>query len=121
MFFLRTLIKYLKSSQNEVLAMLARYIVIAIYGLDTFFGKDVIFLVFDKKNNSVYNYFESDSEAFECCHELNNKDLHCHILIEAKATYNNNDININSPYIKENDNIIIVISEYLKIIIEKMI
>ncbi|EBG9764133.1 hypothetical protein FJ563_23635, partial [Salmonella enterica] len=80
MFFLKTLIKYLKSSQNEVLAMLARYIVIAIYGLDTFFGKDVIFLVFDKKNNSVYNYFESDSEAFECCHELNNKDLHCHIL-----------------------------------------
>ncbi|EDP8821484.1 hypothetical protein KO30_004550, partial [Salmonella enterica subsp. enterica] len=70
MFFLKTLIKYLKSSQNEVLAMLARYIVIAIYGLDTFFGKDVIFLVFDKKNNSVYNYFESDSEAFECCHEL---------------------------------------------------
>ncbi|HGG6110235.1 TPA: hypothetical protein ACJG4Y_004542 [Salmonella enterica subsp. enterica serovar Mgulani] len=101
--------------------MLARYIVIAIYGLDTFFGKDVIFLVFDKKNNSVYNYFESDSEAFECCHELNNKDPHCHILIEAKATYNNNDININFPYIKENDNIIIVISEYLKIIIEKMI
>ncbi|SUF97549.1 Uncharacterised protein [Salmonella enterica] len=39
--------------------MLARYIVIAIYGLDTFFGKDVIFLVFDKKNNSVYNYFEA--------------------------------------------------------------
>ncbi|EAT0100195.1 hypothetical protein EK546_24380, partial [Salmonella enterica] len=42
MFFFKTLIKYLKSSQNEVLAMLARYIVIAIYGLDTFFGKDVI-------------------------------------------------------------------------------
>ncbi|ECP5671481.1 hypothetical protein FUA30_22215, partial [Salmonella enterica] len=59
MFFFKTLIKYLKSSQNEVLAMLARYIVIAIYGLDTFFGKDVIFLVFDKKNNSVYNYFEA--------------------------------------------------------------
>ncbi|EAP6362672.1 hypothetical protein F0X14_08940, partial [Salmonella enterica] len=65
--------------------MLARYIVIAIYGLDTFFGKDVIFLVFDQKNNSVYNYFESDSEAFKCCDELNNKDLHYHILIEAKA------------------------------------
>lgn len=99
--------------------MLARYIVIAIYGLDKFFGKDVIFLVFGKENNSVYNYFESDSEAFECCDELNNKDPHWHILIEAKATYNNNDININSPYIKENDNIIVVIPEYLKTIIEK--
>ncbi|EGT4371629.1 hypothetical protein AUM47_08970 [Cronobacter malonaticus] len=119
MFFLKALIKYLKSSQNEVLAMLARYIVIAIYGLDKFFGKDVIFLVFGKENNSVYNYFESDSEAFECCDELNNKDPHWHILIEAKATYNNNDININSPYIKENDNIIVVIPEYLKTIIEK--
>ena len=101
--------------------MIAIYIVIAIYGLDTFFGKDLIFLVFDEKNNSVYNYFESDSEAFECRDELNNEDLHCHILIEANATYKSNNINIKSPYIKENDNVIIVLSEHLKVIIEKMI
>lgn len=101
--------------------MLVRYIVIVIYGLDIFFGKDVIFLVFDKKNNSVYNYFESDSEVFECCYEFNNKDFYCYIFIEVKVIYNNNDININFFYIKENDNIIIVIFEYLKIIIEKMI
>ena len=49
--------------------MLARYIVIAIYGLDAFFGKDAIYLVYDIKNNCVCNYFESDSEAFLCCDE----------------------------------------------------
>lgn len=53
--------------------MLARYIVIAIYGLDAFFGKDAIYLVYDIKNNCVCNYFESDSEAFLCCDELNKK------------------------------------------------
>lgn len=101
--------------------MLARYIVIAIYGLDAFFGKDAIYLVYDIKNNCVCNYFESDSEAFLCCDELNKKDLHCHILIEAMATYNDNKVKISSPYIKKKNNIIVVISEYLQITIEKLI
>lgn len=87
--------------------MLARYIVIIIYGLDKFLEKTSFFLFFNKKNNNGYNYFKSDSEAFECCNELNEKNLHCHIIIEAKAKYNTN---INPSYIKKNDNIIIVIS-----------
>lgn len=108
-------------SKNEVLAMVARYIVIAIYGLDGIFGVDTIFLVYDIKKNCVCEYFETVNEAFLCCDALNNKDLRCHILLEAKAMYNNNKLNINSPYIEEEDNIFPITSEYLKFLIEKVI
>lgn len=49
------------------------------------------------------------------------KDLHCHIIIETMATYNDNKVKISSSYIKKKNNIIVVISEYLQITIEKLI
>ena len=73
------------------------------------------------KNNCACNYFESDSEAFLCCDELNKKDLHCHILIEAMAAINDNKVKISSPYIKKKNNNVVVISEHPQITIEKMI
>ncbi|HDL7858690.1 TPA: hypothetical protein PXP63_004157 [Yersinia enterocolitica] len=105
--------------------MLMRYIVIAVYGLGNVFNREPIFLVYDNDKNSLCGYFELELEAFDLCDELNNRNiqhknnnkLRCHILIEANASYNNNDVVIHSPYIESHN--ALIIAKMLKICIEK--
>ncbi|AYH01136.1 hypothetical protein F6Q07_00525 [Pectobacterium parmentieri] len=86
--------------------MLARYVVIAVYGLKHIFNKEPVFLLFDLEKNTVVGYFFSEEDAFGMLDKLNTKEtnkgtktINPHKKIKTIAEINNGKITINDPNI----------------------